>query len=244
MNLLRLLLAIYARLERPLLRFNYWLVRSPLVRWPVTRQLLWLGVFLPISYAGAAGQPMTADEAVELLRVAGKEGVIAVGPCGCRTVHRGCDHPTRTDFTVYEGVEAWSRAHPAQYQAVSLTEAEAIVRECRNRGMMQVFYRTGMGGGSTELAEVGAGYALCNCCLDGCLPVMNRRAYRGYRFIRGTQVAQVDADRCTACGTCAGVCAFGARDADGSLDVRHCHGCGLCADICPAGAVIMVARER
>jgi hypothetical protein len=88
MNPLRFLLAIYAHLERPLLRFNYWLVRSPLVRWPVTRQLLWLGVFLPISYAGAAGQPMTADEAVELLQAAGEEGVIAVGPCGCRTVHR------------------------------------------------------------------------------------------------------------------------------------------------------------
>jgi hypothetical protein len=143
MNPLRLLLAIYARLERPLLRFNYWLVRSPLVRWPVTRQLLWLGAFLPISYAGAAGQPMTADEAVELLQTAGEEGVIAVGPCGCRTVHRGCDHPTHTDFAVYEGVEAWSRAYPAQYQAVSLAKAEAIVRDCRSRGMMQVFYRTG-----------------------------------------------------------------------------------------------------
>jgi hypothetical protein len=122
-NPLRLLLAIYARLEWPLLRFNYGLVRSPLVRWPVTRQLLWLGVFLPISCAGAAGQPMTADEAVELLQAAGEEGVIAVGPCGCRTVHRGCDHTTRTDFTVYEGVEAWSRAHPAQYQVVSLAES-------------------------------------------------------------------------------------------------------------------------
>jgi ferredoxin len=194
MNPLRLLLAIYARLERPLLRFNYWLVRSPLVRWPVTRPLLWLGVFLPISYAGAAGQPMTADEAVELLREAGKEGVIAVGPCGCRTVHRGCDHPTRTDLTVYEGVEAWSRAHPAQYQAVSLAKAEAIVRDCRSQG--------------------------------------------------GAQVAQVSADRCTACGTCAEVCAFGAREADGALDARHCYGCGLCADACPAGAVTMVPRER
>jgi len=102
--------------------------------------------------------------------------------------------------------------------------------------MMQVFYRTGMGGG--------AGYAPCNCCLDGCLPLMNRQAYRNYRFIRGTQVARVDADRCTSCGTCAEVCAFGAREANGSLDVRHCYGCGLCADACPAEAVTMVPRER
>jgi len=59
MNPLRLLLTIYARLERPLLRFNYWLVRSPLVRWPVTCQLLWLGVFLqkprPSSATAGAG---------------------------------------------------------------------------------------------------------------------------------------------------------------------------------------------
>jgi heterodisulfide reductase subunit A-like polyferredoxin len=73
---------------------------------------------------------------------------------------------------------------------------------------------------------------------------MNRQAYRNYRFIRGTQVAQVDADRCTACGTCAEVCAFGAREVDGSLDVGHCYDCGLCADACPARAVTMVVRER
>jgi len=58
-NPLRLLLAIYAHLERPLLCFNYWLVRSPLVRWPVTRQFLWLGVFLqkprPLSVTAGAG---------------------------------------------------------------------------------------------------------------------------------------------------------------------------------------------
>ena len=49
---------------------------------------------------------------------------------------------------------------------------------------------------------------------------------------------------CTACGTCAEVCAFGAREADGALDIQHCYGCGLCADVCPAGAVTMVAREK
>jgi MinD superfamily P-loop ATPase len=73
---------------------------------------------------------------------------------------------------------------------------------------------------------------------------MNRQAYRNYRFIRGTQVAQVGADRCTAWGTCAEVCAFGAREADGSLNAEHCYGCGLCADACPAEAVTMVPRER
>jgi MinD superfamily P-loop ATPase len=109
-------------------------------------------------------------------------------------------------------------------------------RKQKAGGGNQVFYRTGMGGG--------AGYAMCNCCVDGCLPLMNRRACRNYRFIRGTQVAQVDADCCTACGACAEVCAFGARETDGALDTRHCYGCGLCADTCPVGAVAMVARKR
>jgi ferredoxin len=72
---------------------------------------------------------------------------------------------------------------------------------------------------------------------------MNCQTYRNYRFIQGTQTAQVDAHRCTACGTCAEVCAFGTRRTNGSLDARHCYGCGLCADACPAEAVTMLPRE-
>ena len=232
-KIIRFILKIYARLERPLLLLNFWLVKSPLARWPLTRPLLWGLFFKPVSELGAAGQPLAPAEAAAYIRQAAANGAIAVGPCGCRTVHHGCNHPTRTDIVVYAGVEAWSGAFPAAYEQISAEEAIAIMEECHKAGMIQVLYRSGMGGGQ--------GYAICNCCMDGCLPLLNKRAYPGYRFYHGRYVARVDPARCTGCGLCAEICPFNTRRAGW---VGDCYGCGLCASHCPQGAVEMVERAE
>ena len=66
---------------------------------------------------------------------------------------------------------------------------------------------------------------------------------RNYRLY-----AQVDPEKCVACGKCVHSCAddgFGAMSIQNGKcvnDHETCDGCGLCSQICPAGAITMVRR--
>lgn len=56
-------------------------------------------------------------------------------------------------------------------------------------------------------------------------------------------VAQVDADLCAACGTCAHHCQFGAISVDDGFAVINasaCMGCGVCVAHCPEEAIELV----
>jgi heterodisulfide reductase subunit A-like polyferredoxin len=53
-------------------------------------------------------------------------------------------------------------------------------------------------------------------------------------------VAQVDADLCTACGTCVDFCQFAAlslNDDHAVVDLVACMGCGVCVAHCPQEAI-------
>ena len=227
-----LLLKLYTRLERPLLLWNYRVVRSRLAWWPPLRWLISRLFLRPLSSAGAIGRPMTLDEAKQMAQRAARAGALAIGPCGCRSVHHGCSHPVRTDVLIYAGVPAWSATFPQQYKPATAAEVVALFEACRRQDMIQVAWRSGMGGGS---------YAICNCCADGCVPLLNRRFDPSYRYEAGAFVATVDMTRCTACGICTSVCPFGAA-VPASGNVAGCLGCGLCAERCPAGAIEMMRR--
>jgi len=55
-------------------------------------------------------------------------------------------------------------------------------------------------------------------------------------------VAQVDEERCVACGTCVQACPFGALTlTDGlAIDTDRCMGCGVCTRVCPQQALTLV----
>jgi MinD superfamily P-loop ATPase len=59
-------------------------------------------------------------------------------------------------------------------------------------------------------------------------------------------VAQVDAARCQACGTCADACPFEAIHVDGTSHVtwETCMGCGICESQCPHDAIILALDAR
>ena len=53
-------------------------------------------------------------------------------------------------------------------------------------------------------------------------------------------LAEVDSERCTACGECSKACAYGGIRVLGSSAVvfeELCHGCGLCERVCPESAI-------
>ena len=56
------------------------------------------------------------------------------------------------------------------------------------------------------------------------------------------QVAQVDEDSCSGCGTCAAACIHFAAEMHGKKAsiTSHCDGCGLCVHLCPKSAIHMV----
>jgi heterodisulfide reductase subunit A-like polyferredoxin len=56
-------------------------------------------------------------------------------------------------------------------------------------------------------------------------------------------VAQVDADLCVACGSCADSCQFAAISVDDGLarvDWAACMGCGVCVSHCPQEAIALL----
>jgi len=56
-------------------------------------------------------------------------------------------------------------------------------------------------------------------------------------------VAQVDIELCAGCGSCAGVCQFGAISVDDGLaeiDAVACMGCGVCVAHCPQEAISLL----
>jgi heterodisulfide reductase subunit A-like polyferredoxin len=59
-------------------------------------------------------------------------------------------------------------------------------------------------------------------------------------------VAQIDEDLCTACGTCAETCPFGALSVEeiSILDWEKCMGCGVCVEKCPEGVISLERDER
>lgn len=61
----------------------------------------------------------------------------------------------------------------------------------------------------------------------------------------GTNVAVIDPERCTGCGTCAEVCRFGGIASEGGayrVDGTGCEGCAACAYACPAEAITMAEQ--
>jgi heterodisulfide reductase subunit A len=62
------------------------------------------------------------------------------------------------------------------------------------------------------------------------------------RIILEAITAEIDADTCTGCRTCVGVCPYGALKFDeelnrACLDEGLCRGCGTCVASCPSNAI-------
>ncbi len=68
---------------------------------------------------------------------------------------------------------------------------------------------------------------------------------RRTRLSTAYRQAQLDADKCTACGQCLDVCWYDALSMQGDLPVKSeaCVGCGYCFQVCPTGALEVPAGD-
>jgi dihydropyrimidine dehydrogenase (NAD+) subunit PreA len=70
---------------------------------------------------------------------------------------------------------------------------------------------------------------------------IRERAEKGWVAVTAPKSPIVDEAKCTGCGSCEKVCAYGAMRVKGvaRLEPAQCIGCGLCASACPAGAIAL-----
>ena len=91
-------------------------------------------------------------------------------------------------------------------------------------------------------AMLGRFYAICNCC-SCCCGAMYAHQHGTPMLASSGYVAQVDADLCAGCGTCADDCPFAAISVDvgvAHVDAAACMGCGVCVAHCPQEAITLV----
>jgi heterodisulfide reductase subunit A-like polyferredoxin len=82
-------------------------------------------------------------------------------------------------------------------------------------------------------------YAICNCC-SCCCGAMEAQRNGTPMLTSSGYVAQVDADLCAGCETCAEFCQFAAISVDDGLaciDAAACMSCGVCVAHCPQEAI-------
>jgi len=153
---------------------------------------------------------------------------VRIVDCVCRLQQdqlgrRRCDFPL-TSCMWFSSAEAGSAEG-----ALSREQALAFLDEAEEIGLVH----------TVSNVMKGVGY-ICNCC-GCCCDLLRGITEWGieHSVAQADYYAAIDADVCTACGTCGDRCQVGAiAEHEGAyvVDRPRCIGCGLCVSGCTAGA--------
>ena len=155
--------------------------------------------------------------------------------CPCRSTKPNPCLPLDVCLAVGEPFASFTAEHhPKRSRWITVEEAARILREEHERGHVHhAFFKDAM---------LGRFYAICNCCTCCCAAVNAHRngtpmlASSGY-------LCRVDGASCLGCGSCAGICPFGAISVNGgpaTVDADRCMGCGVCISHCSGTALVLV----
>ena len=141
------------------------------------------------------------DEVEKLIQDA---WAVSVGPCSCRRARRlmgeGCGH-LEEDMCMYLNDNAVNYSETGAHRLVSKEEAFEILKRAEDNGLVH------------EL-NVTPGYddttAICNCCGCSCFALRIASYFHAPDAIRTNYIAQVDKDKCVACGQCVENCQLNA----------------------------------
>jgi MinD superfamily P-loop ATPase len=75
------------------------------------------------------------------------------------------------------------------------------------------------------------------------LPILLQSSEIYREAFSGMDLAVIDHEKCTGCGTCRRSCRFGAIDEDIRIIKDRCEGCGVCRIVCPHEAVELIPRK-
>ena len=141
------------------------------------------------------------DEVEKLIQDA---WAVSVGPCSCRRARRlmgeGCGH-LEEDMCMYLNDNAVNYSETGAHRLISKEEAYEILKRAEDNGLVH------------EL-NVTPGYddttAICNCCGCSCFALRIAAYFHAPDAIRTNYIAQVDKDKCVACGQCVENCQLNA----------------------------------
>jgi MinD superfamily P-loop ATPase len=119
--------------------------------------------------------------------------------------------------------------------------------------MKEIVVISGKGGtGKTSIAASfaclgGKDLVVADCDVDAAdLHLLMQPDFKLSEDFYSGQLAVIDQDKCTHCGSCAGVCRFQAitySEEEYRVEPLSCEGCGYCARVCPVNAITNQTRK-
>ena len=143
------------------------------------------------------GRAASYDELSDLIE---RAEWISVGPCSCRRSRRlmgeGCGH-LEQDMCMYLNRSAKSMADAGFHRLISKEEAYEILKRAEDNGLVHEI---------NNVEKAGDAEAICNCCGCSCFSLRIAEYFRCPDLIRSNYQAQVDPEKCVACGQCVENC--------------------------------------
>jgi len=164
---------------------------------------------------------------------------IAVFECPCRAAREHPCEPTQVCMIVGQPfVDFILEHHPAKSRRLTPREAVDLLQAEHARGHLHAAY--------FKDAMLDRFYAICNCCKCCCGGIESMVRHGVPMITSSGYVAQIEDTYCTACGTCAEACPFGAIQVDATAHVtfEKCMGCGVCEGQCAQGAISLALDAR
>ena len=184
-------------------------------------------------------QVATYDQVTSL--VENSSGPFVILPCICRESSsiqgKPCRMTSREETCMGMGSMAAMILHRGHGREIDRREALEILRMNQEDGLV-------LQPGNARDPEF-----ICSCC--GCCCGMlqiQKMLPHPVDFWTSSFRAEIDHDRCTGCGVCAGRCQVNAVTMKGEpprpvMALTRCIGCGLCVPTCPAGAIKLVPSQ-
>ncbi|HDS17146.1 MAG TPA: 4Fe-4S dicluster domain-containing protein [Proteobacteria bacterium] len=176
---------------------------------------------------------MPYEEAERIIRSQSK---IVVAPCICRReqkmVGAGCDSPMEACFSF--GAAAFYYEENGLGRAVSQEEALVLMGKGLDAGLV------------LQPSNSQKPINICMCCGCCCQVLKNiKKMPQPARMVSSNYYAEVDAERCVACGACAEHCHMEALhiEAQAVVDPERCIGCGVCVPVCSFEALRLRRKE-
>jgi len=168
------------------------------------------------------------------------QGPFAVMNCICRQsmqkVGKSCKHSDIMETCFTMGNSARAMMEKGVAREINRDETIRLVNHAEGKGLV------------LQPANARDPEFIC-CCCGCCCQVLNaaKRYPSPAEFVHSNFYAQIDPEKCAACGECMEVCQLEALvSVNNHTEVlrSHCIGCGVCVNACTSDAISFMKKEK